>query len=52
MVGVVEGFRHALLSTTTLPGTMIWVSVLVGVFSLVSGAYFFRHMEHTFADVV
>jgi lipopolysaccharide transport system permease protein len=52
MVGVVEGFRHALLSTTTLPSPMIWVSILVGVFSLVSGAYFFRHMEHTFADVV
>ena len=52
MVGVVEGFRHALLCTTTLPGPMIWVSILVGVFSLVSGAYFFRHMEHTFADVV
>lgn len=52
MVGVVEGFRHALLSTTTLPGPMIWVSILVGVFSLVSGAYFFRHVEHTFADIV
>lgn len=52
MVGVVEGFRHALLATTATPGPVVWVSALVSVLLLISGAYFFRRMEHTFADVV
>jgi lipopolysaccharide transport system permease protein len=52
MVGVVEGFRWALLGTNTRPGPMIAVSSLVAVFSLVGGAYYFRRMEKTFADIV
>lgn len=52
MVGVVEGFRHALLATTTTTGLMIWVSAVVSLLLLISGVYFFRRMEHTFADVV
>lgn len=50
MVGVVEGFRWALLGTDTQPGAMIFVSALAAVFLLVSGAYYFRRMEKTFAD--
>lgn len=52
MAGVVEGFRWALLGVKTPPGAMLWVSVAVAVLLLVSGAYFFRRMEKTFADVV
>jgi lipopolysaccharide transport system permease protein len=52
MVGVVEGFRWALLGTTTVPGPIILVSCLVAVALLVSGTYYFRRMEKTFADVV
>ena len=52
MVGVVEGFRWALLSTNTRPGPMIIVSSLMALFILVSGAFYFRRMEKTFADVV
>ena len=52
MVGVVEGFRWALLGTQTAPGPIIIVSSLVAVTLLVSGAFFFRRMEKTFADVV
>jgi len=52
MVGVVEGFRWALLGTDTAPGSMIAVSVLIAVALLVSGAFYFRSMEKTFADVV
>jgi lipopolysaccharide transport system permease protein len=52
MVGVVEGFRWALLSTDTQPGSMVLVSAVVAVGLLVSGAYYFRRMEKTFADVV
>lgn len=52
MVGVVEGFRWALLGVDTAPGLMIAVSTLVAVSLLVSGAMYFRRMERTFADVV
>lgn len=52
MVGVVEGFRWALLGTDTRPGTMILVSIAASVFLMISGAYYFRRMEKTFADVV
>ena len=52
MAGVVEGFRWALLGTETAPGPIILVSALVAVGLLVSGAYYFRRMEKTFADVV
>jgi len=52
MTGVVEGFRWALLGTETAPGPIILVSALVAVGLLVSGAFYFRRMEKTFADVV
>ncbi|MGA9349232.1 MAG: ABC transporter permease [Anaerolineae bacterium] len=52
MAGVVEGFRWALLGTETAPGPIILVSALVAVGLLISGTYYFRRMERTFADVV
>jgi lipopolysaccharide transport system permease protein len=52
MVGVVEGFRWALLGVDTAPGLIIAVSSLVAIFLLVTGTYYFRRMERTFADVV
>jgi lipopolysaccharide transport system permease protein len=52
MTGVIEGFRWALLNTDTAPGPVIIVSTLAAVALLVSGAYYFRRMEKTFADVV
>lgn len=52
MVGVVEGFRWALLNTKTSPGPMVAVSSIVALVLLTSGAYYFRHTEKTFADIV
>lgn len=52
MVGVVEGFRWALLGTETQPGPMLFVSTLVALFLLLSGIMYFRRMEKSFADVV
>ena len=50
MVAVIEGFRWALLG---LPWTLGWLPLL-SVFAtfviLVSGAFFFRRLERTFAD--
>ena len=52
MVGEVEGFRWALLGTNTAPGPILAASSLAAVAILVSGAFYFRRMEKTFADVV
>jgi lipopolysaccharide transport system permease protein len=52
MVGVVEGFRWALLRADTAPGPMITVSALVALVLLISGGLYFRRMEKTFADLV
>jgi lipopolysaccharide transport system permease protein len=52
MVGVVEGFRWALLGTNTQPGTMAIVSAVAALILLISGAYYFRRMEKTFADTI
>jgi lipopolysaccharide transport system permease protein len=52
MAGVIEGFRWALLGTNTAPGPIILVSFVVSILLLISGAYYFRRMEKTFADVV
>jgi homopolymeric O-antigen transport system permease protein len=52
MVGVVEGFRWALLGVETAPGPMVALSSAVALTLLVTGAFYFRRMERTFADVV
>jgi lipopolysaccharide transport system permease protein len=52
MTGVVEGFRWALLNSGTTPGPIIVVSALTATAVLISGAFYFRRMEKSFADVV
>jgi lipopolysaccharide transport system permease protein len=52
MVGVVEGFRRALFGQGQAIGWTILVSALTVLIILVTGFYYFRHMEETFADVV
>ncbi len=52
MAGVVEGFRWALLGTGSRPGPILLASASVTLLAVVSGAFFFKRMERTFADVV
>jgi lipopolysaccharide transport system permease protein len=52
MVGVVEGFRWALLGTATAPGLCVVASSLVALALLIGGALYFRKMEKRFADMV
>jgi lipopolysaccharide transport system permease protein len=52
MVGVIEGFRWALLGVETQPGPVIIVSALAAVALMVSGMFYFRRLERSFADVV
>lgn len=52
MVGVVEGFRWALLGTDTAPGPILAASALAAAALVLGGLFYFRHMEDTFADVI
>jgi len=52
MVGVVEGFRWSLLGAKNSPGPMIAASSAAALALLIGGAFYFRRMEKTFADVV
>ena len=52
MVGVVEGFRWALLGKPDGLRSEVFVSVLVVLVLLVGGVVYFRRMEQTIADVV
>lgn len=51
MVGVIEGFRWSLL-VTERPSNLFFVSVAMTIVILISGAFYFRRREKTFADVV
>jgi lipopolysaccharide transport system permease protein len=52
MVGVVEGFRWVLLGGTSPPLAMLAASALATIITLVTGAFFFRRVERSFADVI
>ena len=52
MVGVIEGFRWALLGQTNTSRTTIAISLVASVVLLVSGLFYFRRTERTFADIV
>lgn len=52
MVGVVEGFRWALLGSESSLSSSVWLSVGISVFLLFTGILYFRRMERTFADIV
>lgn len=51
MVGVIEGFRSALLNTAPMPWDMIAVGTLSAAVIFVTGLFYFRRMEASFADV-
>ena len=51
MTGVIEGFRWAVLGQQP-PLAMLGLSVLVAVFFLVTGLFYFRRVEKTFADLI
>jgi lipopolysaccharide transport system permease protein len=52
MAGVIEGFRWAMLGSGSHPGPVILASSAISGALLVSGAFYFRRMERSFADVV
>lgn len=52
MVGVVEGFRWALLGARPPDALTLAISTAISMMVLISGLYYFRRMERTFADMV
>src|SRR5947208_1092846 len=52
VVGLVEGFRWSVLGRSALNPTIFWVTVAMSLFILVSGAFFFRRVERSFADII
>ena len=53
MVGVIEGFRWSILQgQTSIDGTMILTSFLITSVLSLTGVWYFRKMERTFADVI
>jgi lipopolysaccharide transport system permease protein len=52
MVGVVEGFRWALLGQTAPPNSLLLRSALAALLIFISGVIFFRLREDSFADEV
>jgi lipopolysaccharide transport system permease protein len=52
MVGVIEGFRWALLGKESPDVGVMAVSAVAVIGLLIGGLIFFKHMEQTFADVI
>jgi lipopolysaccharide transport system permease protein len=56
MTGVVEGFRWAILgknyADTFHPGPLFIISIVISLIVLISGVFFFRNTERTFADII
>jgi lipopolysaccharide transport system permease protein len=52
MTGVIEGFRWALLGQPPPGGGLFVVSIAITLVVLVSGLFYFRRTERTFADIV
>ena len=52
MAGVVNGFRWALLGIGNGPDITFWVSAGISILIFVSGLFYFRSMEKTFADTI
>lgn len=52
MVGIVESFRWALLGGDPVPQLALILTGVIGVVILITGLFYFRRMERTFADTV
>jgi lipopolysaccharide transport system permease protein len=52
VVGVIDGFRWAIIGTGPFPAITLTASVSVGMLALMSGVAVFRRIERNFADVI
>lgn len=52
MVGVIDGFRWALLNTGVFPAASLAVALVMSVVAFFAGALVFQRVERNFADVI
>ncbi|MES2660453.1 MAG: ABC transporter permease [Verrucomicrobiota bacterium] len=52
MVGVIDGFRWALLGESNIYWPGFYISVVMVIGLIISGIWYFRRTERTFADVI
>ena len=52
MVGVIDGFRWAILGEQNLYWPGFWISVVGVTFIIITGIWYFRRTDRTFADVI
>lgn len=52
MVGVIEGFRWVLLDQGEFPAVSLLIGFIIGIITLFFGAFIFRRIERSFADVI
>ena len=52
VVGAIEWIRHLLFRTPQPPEAVLYLSAAVSLTLLVTGTWYFRRMEHNYADVV
>jgi len=52
MVGVIDGFRWAILGEANVYWPGLWISVAGVALMIVTGIWYFRRTEKTFADVI
>jgi lipopolysaccharide transport system permease protein len=51
LVAVIEGYRACLLGIN-IPWIYIWPGIITSILLLVSGVFYFKHMERVFVDVI
>lgn len=51
IVGVIEGFRACILGLP-VPWMYVWPGIITSLILLISGALYFKKMEHVFVDVI
>ena len=52
MAGVIEAHRACILGNKPIDWSSLWISVGMILFVFISGAFYFRQMEKSFADVI
>jgi len=52
MVGIIEGFRSAILGKVAFPITMILVSASVSISLFLFGILYFKQLERYYADII
>jgi lipopolysaccharide transport system permease protein len=53
LVGIIDGFRWSLLGGhAALDAGAVWLSVAAAGVTIIFGVWYFRRMEHNFADVI